>query len=325
MDQSEISRLERRDLRHAPLVVLDFLAYTFVACLPACLPACRVGDDPTASLAVNSPGEPYAGDAERSLALSSPRTAGRLGPTRSARLDLTPVNSSHRDSLSAVFAKEEVWQFPFGRGLTREETAAFIESQVEHWATLGFGAWVATVRGHDTPIGFVGLSVPEFLPEVLPAVEVSWRLDPDAWGHGYATEAAHLALNCAFRALKLEQVISLPQLQNPRSVRVAARIGMRLERVTTAPATERRGPVEVAVMVVTDHEWSQGTSIPTDGAVGAEYPPAPRRGRGRHVTRRHPEAGGRSMTYAGCPGHRVRDRRLHLRGEHGIAVSSPRS
>ncbi|HEX6392382.1 MAG TPA: GNAT family N-acetyltransferase, partial [Acidimicrobiales bacterium] len=104
---------------------------------------------------------------DRSLALSSPRTAGRLGPTHSARLELTPVSFSHRDSLAAVFAKEEVWRFPFGRGLTGKETAAFVESQVEHWDTLGFGLWVATVHGRDAPIGVVGLSVPEFLPEVL--------------------------------------------------------------------------------------------------------------------------------------------------------------
>lgn len=206
----------------------------------------------------------------RSLVLSSPPTAGRLGPTHSARLDLTPVRPSHLDSLAAVFAKEEVWRFPFGRGLTHEETAQFVESQVEHWDTVGFGLWVATVHGADTPIGFVGLSVPEFLPEVLPAVEVGWRLDPDAWGHGYATEAAHVAVACAFGSLKLDQVISLPQIDNPPSVKVAERIGMRLERVATAPATVRRGPVEVAVMVITDQEWSQATTVPSPPTDGAE-------------------------------------------------------
>ena len=195
----------------------------------------------------------------RSLELASPRTAGQLGPVRSTRLDLTPLTSSHLDALAVVFAKEEVWRFPFGRGLTREETAAFVESQVEHWNTLGFGLWVVTIRGQEAPAGFVGLSVPLFLPEVLPAVEVGWRLDPDAWGHGYATEAAHVALRCAFESLKLERVISLPQLENPPSVTVAEKIGMRFERAMTAPATDRRGPVELALMVMTRHRWHRAT------------------------------------------------------------------
>lgn len=170
-----------------------------------------------------------------------------------------------------MFAKEEVWRFPFGRGLTREETAAFVESQVEHWDTLGFGLWVVTVRGEEAPVGFVGLAVPQFLPEVLPAVEVGWRLDPDAWGHGYAVEAAQVSLDAAFGSLELDRVISLPQIDNPPSVKVAERIGMRLERVATAPATDRRGPVEVAVMVMTKHEWERSTAgadEPADGPRG---------------------------------------------------------
>jgi RimJ/RimL family protein N-acetyltransferase len=29
-----------------------------------------------------------------------------------------------------------------------------------------------------------------FLPEILPAVEIGWRLRREHWGQGYATEAA---------------------------------------------------------------------------------------------------------------------------------------
>jgi RimJ/RimL family protein N-acetyltransferase len=37
--------------------------------------------------------------------------------------------------------------------------------------------------------GWAGLSVPTFLPEVLPAIEVGWRLGVQFRGRGYATEA----------------------------------------------------------------------------------------------------------------------------------------
>ena len=132
----------------------------------------------------------------------------------------------------------------------------------EHWETLGFGLWLVAVRNQDLSIGYVGLSVPTFLPEVLPAVEVGWRLDPDAWGRGYATEAAAVALACAFQRLNLDEVVSLPQVDNLPSVKVAEKIGMRLKRTTTVPATDRRGPVEVAVMVISREDWEKSSSVP---------------------------------------------------------------
>ncbi|MCL2393478.1 MAG: GNAT family N-acetyltransferase [Acidimicrobiaceae bacterium] len=177
------------------------------------------------------------------------------------RLVLRPIDEGSVELLEPTFAKEEVWRFPFGRAFTRLETEAFVTSQVEHWETLGFGLWTVSERGSPFVVGYLGLSVPTFLPEVLPAVEVGWRLDPEVWGRGYATEGARAALRAAFDGLFLEQVISLPQTENSPSVRVAERIGMRCERTVIAPATANRGPVEVAVMAMSRQHW-----ISRDGA-----------------------------------------------------------
>jgi RimJ/RimL family protein N-acetyltransferase len=185
---------------------------------------------------------------------------------KSARLELTPIDSSSVDRLTPVFAKEEVWRFPFGRGLTRVETEDLVNGWIEHWTVLGFGLWMVTERQHGATIGYAGLAVPSFLPEVLPAVEVGWRFDPSAWGHGYATEAAEIALGCAFEVLQLNEVLSLPQVDNPQSVRVAERIGMRLERRAMVPASDERGPVEVAVMIMTCSEWGSRQPSPSPGS-----------------------------------------------------------
>jgi RimJ/RimL family protein N-acetyltransferase len=192
---------------------------------------------------------------DQSLLRSSPPVAARIGAITTERLDLSPVESRSVEGLEPVFAKVEVWRYPYGRAFTRSETEAFVASQIEHWETLGFGLWVVSERGSDQDLGYVGLAVPTFLTEVLPAVEVGWRLDPAVWGKGYATEAAFASLTAAFDTLRLSKVISLPQTGNPPSVRVAERIGMRRERDMIAPATDKRGPVEVAVMAVTRDEW----------------------------------------------------------------------
>lgn len=89
-----------------------------------------------------------------------------------------------------MFEKPEVWRFPYGRAFTRDDTRAFLDMQIEAWETCGFGCWVATHREDQRIVGYVGLSVPMFLPETLPAVEVGWRFDPAYWGQGLASEGA---------------------------------------------------------------------------------------------------------------------------------------
>ena len=110
-------------------------------------------------------------------------------------------------------------------------------------------------RSTDRVIGYAGLSVPTFLPEILPAVEVGWRFDPDVWGNGYATEAARAALAQAFTTLGLPTVCSVPQAENTASVRVAERIGMHQERIATIPANDRRGELLGALFWLTADEW----------------------------------------------------------------------
>jgi RimJ/RimL family protein N-acetyltransferase len=175
---------------------------------------------------------------------AAPNIAAPLGDKETARLVLRRFEVSDLDALSVVFAKPEVWQFPYGRAFTRAETAAFLQIQMREWEECGFGCWIAIEKAAQRVIGYVGISVPHFLPEILPAVEVGWRFDPDVWGRGYATEGGGAALDEAFTTLGLEAVCSAPQSINPPSSRVCDRLGMRFERVVTAPATPRREAVE---------------------------------------------------------------------------------
>jgi RimJ/RimL family protein N-acetyltransferase len=186
----------------------------------------------------------------------APAVTGTLGVVHTDRLMLRPFEPDDLDAIAAVFAKEEVWRFPYGRGYTQEESAAFVARQAEHWELCGFGLWLATEKATDDVIGYVGLSVPTFLPEILPAVEVGWRLDPGAWGRGFATEGASAALEQAFTTLGLQQVCSIPETENIASIRVEERLGMQLERNVVLPATVRRGKVEALLYVMMADDWS---------------------------------------------------------------------
>jgi hypothetical protein len=57
-------------------------------------------------------------------------------------------------------------------------------------------------------IGFARLLIPRFSAHFTPCVEVGWRLSFAYWGHGYAREAARLALRYGFGTLALSEIVS---------------------------------------------------------------------------------------------------------------------
>lgn len=184
-----------------------------------------------------------------------PPIAAPLGDVTTERLILRRFDRDVLDELARLFERREVWEFPYGRGMTRPETASFLDAQIQHWDDFGFGCWMARLRADESLIGYVGISIPMFLPEILPAVEVGWRFASSAWGNGYATEGATAALDESFATLGLDSVCSLPQSDNPRSGRVAERLGMRLVRAVRIPANEHRGEVTAMHYEIKRGEW----------------------------------------------------------------------
>jgi RimJ/RimL family protein N-acetyltransferase len=170
-------------------------------------------------------------------------------------MDLRRFVPSDLDELAGVFAHPEVWQFPFGRAFTRDETEAFLGRQLDHWDSRGFGCWVVRTLEDGCIVGYAGLSVPFFLPEILPHVEVGWRFMPSVWGRGYATEAATAALDEAFTTLGLERVCSIPQSDNTASWRVCERLGLPFVREVTIPANELRGELRARFYETTAERW----------------------------------------------------------------------
>jgi RimJ/RimL family protein N-acetyltransferase len=59
-----------------------------------------------------------------------------------------------------------------------------------------------------------------------PAVEIAWRLHPDWWGHGYATEGAVASLQQGFTVGGLPEIVAITTTVNVRSQAVMERIGM---------------------------------------------------------------------------------------------------
>ena len=97
-----------------------------------------------------------------------------------------------------------------------------------HWNIVNGYGWAAVcLKSSMEPIGFAGIGpVDYFEAAFLPADEIGWRLLPEHWHKGYATEAASALLQHGFDSLKLDRVVSFAVAANTASINVMKRIGM---------------------------------------------------------------------------------------------------
>ena len=146
------------------------------------------------------------------------------------RLRLRMFRETDLDAYAAMSADPEVMRYlGAGEPLTRADAWRQMAMLVGHWQLRGYGVWAVEERASGALVGRIGL----FNPDGWPGLECVWTLARGAWGKGYATEGARRALEYAFTELGQPRVISLIRPGNAASVRVAERVGQRLEgRVT---------------------------------------------------------------------------------------------
>jgi RimJ/RimL family protein N-acetyltransferase len=144
---------------------------------------------------------------------------------RSERLLLRPWREADLASFATLNADERVMEY-FPATLTRAQSDALAITLSKHIEERGFGLWAVEAPNVSPFVGFVGLHVPTFEASFTPCVEVGWRLAREAWGRGYATEAARAAIADGFRRLQLAEILAWTVPANTRSRRVMERLGM---------------------------------------------------------------------------------------------------
>ena len=142
-----------------------------------------------------------------------------------ARLILRPWRAEDGAAYAAMLADEEVAGWiggPFDAGQAAERMARS-NAAIE---THGYGRFAVERRADGRLLGHCGLMpIAETLP-VGPGAEIGWALIGEAWGEGYASEAARAVIADAFQRLRLPEVIAFTTLANLRSQAVMQRLGM---------------------------------------------------------------------------------------------------
>jgi RimJ/RimL family protein N-acetyltransferase len=141
------------------------------------------------------------------------------------RLLLRPFEESDLAPFAALNVHPRVVE-ALGSAPTRAQSDALVERYGAELEREGWGFWAVEVVGGAHFIGMVGLHAVHPTLPCAPGVEAGWRLHPDWWGHGYATEAAAASLHYGFTTGGLNDIVAFTAAVNLRSQAVMERIGM---------------------------------------------------------------------------------------------------
>ncbi len=158
-----------------------------------------------------------------------------------ARLRLEPFAAQHLDGINAMNQYPEVMRYLSGQPESREQTAAWIARVHRCWAAWGTSWWafIEPTSGRVAGAGCIQYARQEAtLPADLETLrrnplEIGWRLHPDFWGQGFASEASLRMAEFCFDNLAAPQLIAVRHPDNAASARVMDGLHMRYRGLET--------------------------------------------------------------------------------------------
>ena len=142
-----------------------------------------------------------------------------------ARLYLRPRSRDDIDALVVMHGDAEVMRFVGdGNVPEAEDRRASVIDGLATPLPPGLGVW--SVFPRDARDDLLGSAFLVPLPDT-DLIEIGWRFRRDAWGRGFATEAATAILNYGFTTLGLDEIVAVVYLENTRSIRVIEKLGLK--------------------------------------------------------------------------------------------------
>ncbi len=146
-------------------------------------------------------------------------------PAPSPRLSYREFQAGDLPDLAALLADPMVmrysWHGPLDEGGSRVVLAGFQNVYREY----GFGKWAVHLRATGEFVGYCGLEpCPSGAPD---GFELGYRLVPDSWGQGLASEAVDTVVGHAFATARLPLIYAFLEPVNIASARVLAKARFR--------------------------------------------------------------------------------------------------
>lgn len=148
--------------------------------------------------------------------------AYRVGPETS-RLRLQAMTPHDAAAFYALCSDPRVMQYTGEVPCESEAAAAAALAAYPDFDSVGYGRWGCYLKESGALIGFCGL---KYLAD-RGLTDVGYRLMPDYWGRGLATEACEATLAFGLEQLQLPEIWAFVLPANIASRRVLEKVGMR--------------------------------------------------------------------------------------------------
>jgi len=143
------------------------------------------------------------------------------------RLIMREWGEGDADRFNAVMNRPSVMRW-LGGVQDPEEWEAAYQRILGYQRDFGFTFWIVERKADGELLGFCGLKRANApgAEAIAGDVEIGWRLREEAWGQGYAKEAAIASLDLAFDRFEAPFVIAMTALGNLPSQGLMKRLGM---------------------------------------------------------------------------------------------------
>ena len=147
---------------------------------------------------------------------------------KTSRLILRYITIRDAEALMPILGDPEVMQYSIIGVHDRQQIRQFIEQRLISYLECGFGLYAIVHRDNQELVGYSGFFIQSI--DQQREVEIGYRLAKKYWGQGLATEAAKEVLNYGQQRYNFQRFVCLIDPENTRSIRVATKLGMKLEK-----------------------------------------------------------------------------------------------
>lgn len=166
---------------------------------------------------------------------------------KSSRLGFRQWSDKDLPNLIKMNANPKVMQF-FPKLYSSEESQIQFKRFKDQFQKNGYCFYPVDELKSGKFIGFIGLSETNFTADFTPCIEIGWRLLPQFWNKGFATEGAKRCIVHAFEVLDIEELYAFTAKINVPSENVMKKIGMKCIEEFNHPKLESGHPLEEHIL-----------------------------------------------------------------------------